>query len=82
MTIQLLQLKLGNHKFSSVTYAIGNNYHTDMTGPMEGLDYNMTLYDELRAFIDYCGNNSIPLIELKGDYLAERSVEDNIILET
>jgi hypothetical protein len=27
----------------SFNFALGNNYHTDMTGPEEGLNYNMTL---------------------------------------
>jgi hypothetical protein len=26
--------------FKTFNYALGNDYHTDMTGPMEGLDYD------------------------------------------
>ena len=35
----------------SFNYAVGNNYHTDMTGPMEGIDYNQDLIKELQDFI-------------------------------
>lgn len=68
--------------FKSFNYAIGNDYHTDMTGPMEGIDYNYTLVDQIRGVVDYCNANNIPLITVKADYMAERSVEDNIVLET
>lgn len=27
----------------SFNYAMNNSYHTDMSGPMEGIDYNMEL---------------------------------------
>lgn len=33
--------------FKSFNYALGNDYHIDMTGPEEGLDYNMTLVNEI-----------------------------------
>lgn len=34
--------------FKSFNYAIGNDYHTDMTGPMDGYDYNMTLVAQIK----------------------------------
>jgi len=37
--------------FKSFNYAIGNDYHTDMTGPMEGIGYNMTLVQQIRDVI-------------------------------
>jgi Niemann-Pick C1 protein len=66
----------------SFNYALGNDYHTDMTGPMEGLDYNMTLVNQIREFVANMSAADIPMILVKADYLAERSIEDNIVLET
>lgn len=63
-------------------YALGNDYHTDLTGPEEGLTYNQNLIDNINWYREDCANKSLPLITLKADYLAERSIEDNIILET
>ena len=37
--------------FKSFNYAIGNDYHTDMTGPMDGLDYNYTLIDQIKSVL-------------------------------
>lgn len=31
----------------SFNKALGNDYHTDMTGPEEGLDYNQDLIDQI-----------------------------------
>jgi len=28
-------------------YALGNDYHTDMDGPMEGISYNQDLIDQI-----------------------------------
>jgi len=66
----------------SFNYALGNDYHTDMTGPEEGLDYNMDLVNVIREFKENCTRDEIELIMVKADYLAERSIEDNIVLET
>ena len=68
----------------SFNYALGNDYHTDMTGPMDGIDYNWDLVYELRnltanwtkAYPDK------PIKPMKADYLAERSIQDNIELES
>ena len=63
--------------FKSFNYAMNNNYHTEMEGPTEGMDYNyelvQNLQNELKRWPD--------MIPVKADYLAERSVEDDIILE-
>ena len=62
----------------SFNYALGNNYHTDMSGPMKGITYNMDLVKKLQAV-----QAKYPeMIMVKADYLAERSIEDNIKLES
>ena len=49
-----------------------------MDGPVEGLDYNEDLIANIKQVLaDHPG-----MIKVKGDYLAERSIEDNIVLET
>lgn len=53
-----------------------------MTGPMEGLDYNWTLVYQIRNYTQVLKDNEIDMILVKADYLAERSIEDNIVLET
>ena len=75
--------------FKSFNYALGNDYHTDMTGPEEGLDYNMDLVKNLQNLLaeePYTVTNSSGTfknyINVKADYLAERSIEDNIKLES
>ena len=68
--------------FKSFNYALGNDYHTDMSGPMEGISYNQQLIDRVHQNLTYYQDNDIPVITLKADYLAERSIEDNIVLET
>lgn len=49
-----------------------------MDGPVEGLDYN----EDLIANIKQVLADNPGMIKVKGDYLAERSIEDNIVLET
>jgi Niemann-Pick C1 protein len=66
----------------SFNYAIGNGYHTDMTGPEEGLSYNMTLVTQIKTYLKTLADANITIVTVKADYLAERSIEDNIILET
>ena len=55
-----------------------------MDGPMEGLDYNEKLVEEI-SFI-YANWTAtypdIPIELMKADYLAERSIQDNIELES
>jgi Niemann-Pick C1 protein len=62
----------------SFNYALNNSYHIDMTGPMEGIDYNYELVDQIRMVYD----TNPGMILVKADYLAERSIEDNIVLES
>lgn len=68
----------------SFNYAVNNTYHIDMDGPMEGLDYNEKLVEEI-SFI-YANWTAtypdIPIELMKADYLAERSIQDNIELES
>jgi len=68
----------------SFNYALDNDYHTKMDGPMEDITYNMDLVNELKAFLkQYKIDNPDEEIKLmKADYLAERSIQDNIVLES
>ena len=49
-----------------------------MDGPVEGLDYNEDLIADIKQVLKEYPD----MIKVKGDYLAERSIEDNIVLET
>lgn len=51
---------------------------------MEDITYNMDLVNELKAFLkQYKIDNPDEEIKLmKADYLAERSIQDNIVLES
>ena len=42
------------------------------------MEYNQELMDNIASVLKQYPN----MIKVKGDYLAERSIEDNIILET
>ena len=55
-----------------------------MDGPMEGIDYNYDLIGNVTAILaEYkAANPDVDIIEVKADYLAERSIEDNIKLES
>lgn len=55
-----------------------------MTGPMEGIDYNDELIGQIRQVVaDWnSAHPEEPVVPLKADYLAERSIEDNIKLES
>ena len=68
----------------SFNYALGNGYHTDMDGPMEGLDYNEDLVNNITTIVNDWNTAypDQPLKMMKADYLAERSIEDNIKLES
>ena len=68
----------------SFNKALDNGYHTDMSGPMEGIDYNEYLIGNVTAVINEwkAAHPLSPIIPLKADYLAERSIEDNIKLES
>lgn len=50
---------------------------------MEGLDYNQDLIDNIQMVIStWESKSSVPIKPMKADYLAERSIEDNIKLES
>lgn len=70
----------------SFNKAFDNDYHTDMTGPEEGLTYNEVLIANVKNVTEtYCGEGKTScagFIQLKADYLAERSIQDNIVQET
>lgn len=55
-----------------------------MTGPMEGLSYNQDLINAVKDIVDNWSDvwPDQEYILLKADYLAERSIEDNIVLES
>lgn len=61
----------------SFNYALGNDYHTALDGPLEGQEYNQDVIDEVQALMKKYPD----AIMVKADYLAERSIEDNIVLE-
>ena len=60
----------------SFNKALGNDYHTDLDGPEDGLGYNEDLIKELKAFLaEYQAANPTEVIQpMKADYLAERSI--------
>jgi len=64
--------------FKSFNYAMGNDYHIDMDGPMVGLEYNEELIANIKGVLAEYPD----MIPVKADYLAERSIEDNIVLES
>ena len=73
----------------SFNKAMNNSYHTDMDGPMEGISYNQDLIDDINqvyadwlADPDTTDDDKKAYNVLKADYLAERSIEDNIKLES
>lgn len=68
----------------SFNYAVNNTYHIDMDGPMEGLDYNKKLVEEIEfIYLNWTATYpDIPIELMKADYLAERSIQDNIELES
>lgn len=35
--------------FKTFNYAMGNDYHTDLTGPVAGMKYNQNLIDRIKA---------------------------------
>jgi len=67
----------------SFNKAFENDYHTDMSGPEEGLPYNDVLIANVRNVTEtYCSEGKTScaeFIQLKADYLAERSIQDNIV---
>ena len=68
----------------SFNYALGNGYHTDLDGPLEGLNYNWALIHDIQDFIARwkVEHPKEEIVLMKADYLAERSIQDNIVLES
>jgi len=64
--------------FKSFNKAIGKDYHTALDGPMKNITYNQDLIDKVQAVYAQYPD----MIPVKADYLAERSIEDNIKLES
>ena len=54
---------------------MGQEYHTEMD---EGVEFNQELMDKLQSVIDDYAKNGTNLIPMKADYMAERSIPDNI----
>lgn len=54
---------------------MGQEYHTEMD---EGVEFNQELMDKLKFVIDDYAKNGTNLIPMKADYMAERSIPDNI----
>jgi Niemann-Pick C1 protein len=65
--------------FKSFNKAMGNGYDDELDGPLEGYTYNEELIAKLQGVkAEYPDE----IIMVKADYLAERSIEDNIVLES
>jgi Niemann-Pick C1 protein len=62
----------------SFNKAIGDDYHTDLD---DGLVYNDELMDQIKAVKEKYKAQGVNLKNLKADYLAERSIPDNIEVE-
>ena len=77
-TAEAWEAKVYIRNWKSFNKALGNGYHTDLDGPTEGLDYNQDLIANIQKVL----KDNPDMIKVKGDYLAERSIEDNIVLET
>ncbi len=58
---------------------MGKSYHTDLN---DGQSYNQELEDNLNKVLKKYSDAGTPLIGLKADYLAERSIPDNIAEES
>ena len=68
----------------SFNKALDNGYQTQMDGPMDGLDYNHELIEKLQDVVSRWKTlyPDVPIEPMKADYLAERSIQDNIELES
>ena len=82
MTSEEWERQVFIRNFKSFNYALNNGYHTDMDGPMDGIDYNYPLIDAVQAVVANYTGTADELIAVKADYLAERSIADNIVLES
>jgi Niemann-Pick C1 protein len=64
----------------SFNKAMGQSYHTEL---VDGLtEYNQTLIDQVNQVIQKYKGQGVNLMTLKADYLAERSIPDNISEES
>jgi Niemann-Pick C1 protein len=63
----------------SFNKAMGDEYHTQM---MEGVKYNEELIDQIKRVQQKYLAQGINLMNLKADYLSERSIPDNISEES
>lgn len=63
----------------SFNKAMGDDYHTELP---DDLTYNQDLIDQLQAVRDKYLGQGINLMNLKADYMAERSIPDNIAEES
>ena len=77
-TAEAWEAKVYIRNWKSFNKALDNGYHTDLDGPTEGLDYNQDLIANIQKVL----KDNPDMIKVKGDCLAERSIEDNIVLET
>lgn len=59
----------------SFNKAMGKDYHTELD---DGEKYNQDLIDQLNSVVNKYKSQGIDLMTLKADYLAERSIPDNI----
>ena len=77
-TAEAWEAKVFIRNWKSFNKALDNGYHTDLDGPTADLDYNQDLIANIQKVL----KDNPDMIKVKGDYLAERSIEDNIVLET
>jgi predicted RND superfamily exporter protein len=63
----------------SFNKAMGDDYHTELP---DGLDYDYKLIDSVKEVISRYSDEGINLMSLKADYMAERSIPDNITEES
>ena len=68
----------------SFNEAVNNGYHNMMKGSMSGFDYNQALISDIQTVIANweASHPDTPIVKLKADYLAERSVTDNLKSES
>lgn len=62
----------------SFNKAMGQEYHTELSGEGLQTSYNQDLIDQLHAVLQKYAALGVELRTLKADYLAERSIPDNI----
>lgn len=63
----------------SFNKAMNQDYHTELP---DGLDYDQDLIDRVKEVISRYADQGVNLMPLKADYMAERSIPDNITEES